>query len=428
MFGTTSSSALRAGGRTLETVQRRLFSVSASQRAGQIVTFRKASSPELQSTLDTLYNKIILPSYLTQEQQRKMYRVKYERELAHEPITMEIDGVVHKFHYQDMMKLPHAYQLISDFINNMKTPGDWDNLPRLLEGLKHAHRKVDEVLYAKMIRRAALAHRLDVIVTCIKSVKRTGFKLDSAEKIQELLTQLTSRAVNTGYGEYTTNRSLQQIQQIIEELEAEPAHLGDEGLRLQLPFYGHPLVLGARLHLAAAKAYYLKDKDTVVQVQRYAEELMALWPEGKGVLDLEPSAAYTDRSKLRFLMDRNNFLYHVTPIYQGLNLAVKMVDPGLAMQLQNRADAVEGELRAAMESPERKAGGRGEVMYNWIFNRKEMKKKRAAEVRAEQEAKEAKREEMEEKQKRREQRRLFHEEQARKKAAGEQQPAPAAEA
>ncbi|KAK4230803.1 hypothetical protein QBC38DRAFT_467905 [Podospora fimiseda] len=281
---------------------------------------------------------------------------------------MEIDGVIHKFRYVDRMTLPKTDGLVRQAISLIKTQEDFNNVPRILEGLQHANRQLNPTHLNKIIRKAVTAERLDVIIQTVRAAKRTGFKLDRAELINELLVAIQWRAIHHGFEKKRTQHALKQTEDLIALLEDNKSlHHSKEGA-LKRPFYQDPLVLAARLHMAAAYAVHHqggKDKDG--KVTKYAEELYFHWKKG-GVLDLYSAEAYRDRSKVRYLLDRNNFLYHISPVLNGLNLAAQVVDAGLAMHLRDTADAVDTEVGDAFYSKERKQGGRGESMYNWIFN------------------------------------------------------------
>ncbi|KAK4460275.1 hypothetical protein QBC42DRAFT_272819 [Cladorrhinum samala] len=385
MIGTIQrqSGALRAaaGGRALEMVwkshagaaqQTRWLSASPALRAGHLVTFGRSSSPELQNILDTLYNQIVLPSYLPNEQQKKIYNEKHKQALENDPVTMEIDGVIHKFRYVDRMRLPVTMDLVRDAIKLIKTRGDFDNVPKVLEGLVHAHRRVDPWVFVYLIRKAEELDRLDVIVNSVKAVKRTGFKLSHAEIINEMLVAIQLRAIRARFDKKKTEHALKQTQNVVAALETDKELHHNRRGALDHAFFLDPLVLAARLHMAAALAvHHNGGKDVDRKVTEYASQLMYIWKEGKGVLDVYEGAQYRDRDKVRYLMDQNNFLWHVSPVLNGLNLAAQVVDPGLAMQLRNRADAVDAEIRDAWQSDKRKPGGRGEKMYNLIFNPEE---------------------------------------------------------
>ncbi|KAK4662017.1 uncharacterized protein QC763_709820 [Podospora pseudopauciseta] len=379
MFTTSSAGALRAGARRLETTvchnashQRRLFSVT-SQRAGGFIVFKKGSNPELQERLDTLYNKIVLPSYLSQEQQRKLTKTKYKEQLRNDPITMEIDGEIHKFRYVDPTKdIPSASKLVRQAVEHMQHE-DYHNLHLVLKGFKRANRKLHDELALHIIRKAHQADRLDAVIDCAKQVELTGFKLDSPLKLSSLLVGAQTRAIESGFNPKPAKKALKQTEKVIDLLEFEgKMHQPSNRSKTRRPFYHEPMFLGLRLNLAATLAVKAKDgQDEDGKVTQYAEQMVHFWPENTGILDLQPDAAYEDPQNVQYLLDRNEFLYHVSPVLHGLQMAAKVVDPGLSMKLQNRADALEDEIRQAYEWDERMPAS-GEVMYNWLFNTEEM--------------------------------------------------------
>ncbi|KAK0669659.1 hypothetical protein QBC41DRAFT_319352 [Cercophora samala] len=378
MFTTSSAGALRAGAKTVchnASLQRRLFSVT-SQRAGGFIVFKKGSNPELQERLDTLYNKIVLPSYLSKEQQRKLTKTKYKEQLRNDPITMEIDGVIHKFRYVDPLKdIPSAYKLVKQAVIRMEHE-DFHNLHLLLKGYKRANRKLDQELTHKIIKKAWENGRLDAIIDCAKQVELTGFKLDTPLVLSELLVGLQTPAIESGFKAELLRKALKETEKVIDLLEFEgKGHQPSERSKTPRPFHHEPMFLGLRLNLAATLAVKHRDgQDVDGKVAQYAEQLVHFWPENTGILDLQPDAAYEDPLNVQYLLDRNNFLYHVSPVLHGLQMAAKVVDPGLSMKLQNRADALENEIDQAYNWPGR-VRPEGERMYQWMFDTEGMVKR-----------------------------------------------------
>ncbi|KAK3942434.1 hypothetical protein QBC46DRAFT_309465 [Diplogelasinospora grovesii] len=383
MSGTVPSSALRVGSRTWQALynnagglQRRCLSSSTPRQAVHVVTFTKSASPELQEILDTIREKIILPSYLPEDQRKRLYNHKYKKQLQVDPITLEIDGQLHKFKYVDMMRdLPNTHDVVTRALNAMKTPSDFANLPRLLEGVcSQAHRKLNGSLYPKMVRRAAMADCLTVVIDCAKQVKRTGFKLDSSETINELLVWIQKGAIDSNWDKKTTQKALKRTQQILDLLEEDENHQPKEEVAVSraFPFYRDPQMLAARLHMAAAlavKHHGGKDLDGGL-VAKYAQELVQLWPEETGLLELHPTIAYADsREGMRYLLERNGFVWYASPILSGLRMAAQVVEPELAQQLKKRAAAVGDELQTALAVARKShSTQRGVALYNKLFN------------------------------------------------------------
>ncbi|SPQ25971.1 59e5f51b-0ff1-4722-a9e3-1089cb751af6 [Thermothielavioides terrestris] len=342
-----------------------------TEAAGQVVTFNNVSSPELAELLDTLRQKVFLPTYLSKAQRQKIHDPKYERALKHDPITMEIDGEKLQFRYVDRMKeMPNTVATIRRVINAMKTRADFDNVFPLLEGCQRARRRLPPSTWPKLIRRAAEHDNLRVIMDCVKEVEETGFRLNTSEKVAELLSQFQRPAIESGFDLAKTTYALRQVNLVLNILEGDlktEQHKPTRGAG-RFPFYRDPQMLAVRLHLAAALAvHHSEGKDPKGRVASYAQELVALWPENAGLLDLQPDEAFRDRERMRYLLDRNNYLWYAAPILNGLTLAAQVVDPALAMQLQNRADAVESEVRVALDSLEVK-DGRGKYIYDKLFN------------------------------------------------------------
>lgn len=340
--------------------------------ASEIITFHSTGNRQLNEDLNLFREKFILPTYLTQEEQKKMHSPKWKDKLQRDPFRLEIDGVVHKFYYVDKLTgYPNTRELVTRILNRMKKPSYIaNNLMPLLQGLKRAQRKLDLSLWPKIVRRAALAGSLDTVMTCAKQADKTGFRLSTSQTISELICYIQQPAIETNFKMRKVQSALKKIQTVLDLLEGEPdVHKPAPDADGRYPFYRDPQFLAARLHMAAALAVHHKGgKDRNGRVTKYAEELVKLWPEGAGLLDLQPELSYKQKERMAYLLDRNTYLWVASPILNGLNLAAQVVDPGLAMQLQNRADAVDAEVRAALASEERKKGGRGEVIYNKLFN------------------------------------------------------------
>jgi hypothetical protein len=341
----------------------------------QVITFsEKTSSPELKNLIQEFNQRIVMPTYLPPEQQKKIYREKFKVELENDPITIEIDGVVHKFRYVDRFTLPHVKKLVTDILRLMKEPQDFLNLPPLLEGCKRAHRKLPDHFHLKMVRMAAQAKMLPVILDMFLQADKTGFLLDNSELLNEVLVWIQNVAIESGWQKAEIKRALERVKLIINEIEADELHHPTDAKRCLRMFHRDPQVLAARLHMAAALAVHHRgSKDVDGKVTKWAEEIVELWPENTGLLNMQPEENYLDDNKLKYLLLPNQFLFYASPILSGLVMATQVVeDPALQMQLQNRADAVEAEIRLALQKMEEEGKtGRGLTMYNKLFARDE---------------------------------------------------------
>ena len=279
--------------------------------------------------------------------------------------------MVHKFGYLNpTTDVPNTTQTWKEALVLMKTPADIQNVPILLEGCERANRSVSVQVRNKIIRTAAANNSLHVVVECVKAAKRTGFKLNSSELVNQLLVLLQMRPINKDWNEDKTKTALKQVNLILNVLEDE-THAPRGAAKGRYPLYRDPQVLAARLHLAAARAvHHQEGKDVDGKVAEYARELVMVWPEGAGLLDVHGPEAYKNSEQAKYLTEWNSFLWYASPVLSALNLAAKVVgvsDAGLGQQLQQRARVVEGEVKRALEADSRKRDGRGEAIYNKLF-------------------------------------------------------------
>ena len=316
---------------------------------------------------------MILPTYLVPQQRKRLYNHKTAKYLITDPVTMEIDGVVHKFGYLDVTKdIPSTRKTWVDALRLMKTPADFANVRPLLEGLKRAHRALPRAMQHRIIRWTDARHEgLQVIIDAARAVKHTGFALSSSELVAQLLVALQGRAIAGGWAAADeTRRALKRVREVLEMIESDEAHAPGPEDAGAYPFHRDPQMLAYQLHLVAAVAVHEHGgADNRGVVAQHAAELVGLWPEGKGLLDLQPDEAYAPEGRMHYLLDRNIYLWYAAPVLNALRMAAAVVEePELAAKLRSRAENVEEEVKAALESPERRKGGRGEWMYNTLLN------------------------------------------------------------
>ncbi|KAI1396103.1 hypothetical protein F4819DRAFT_476336 [Hypoxylon fuscum] len=357
------------------TQRQRTFTSSARRDAG-IAHFTPTSSPQLDELLSTIRHKIILPSYLPTEQRKKIFSAKYEKKLQSDPIIIEIDGEVLKFRYQNVFTdIPQTRRSVVQAISQFESPDDFANLRPLLEGIAYANRKFGPDFYAKILRTVGAKGRIYDVIDCARSVARTGYKLDSSEKANEVLHFVQMKAVETKWDEAQTAKALRWAEMVLDLLQEEvhqPKRRKDEPmLEGELPLYRDPMVLLAPLHLTAALvakqgaeaegAEEVKDKLT-----KYARHVVRLWPEGKKLTEVQPAALYEDYDKMGYLREPNKFVALAAPLLKGLDTAISVLsEPELARQLQARRDVLAAEVREARTAV--KDDGRGQEMWRKLY-------------------------------------------------------------
>ncbi|KAF3064591.1 hypothetical protein GL218_01694 [Daldinia childiae] len=371
-----SNAAWESTTRRITGSTRRTFS-SSSQRNAGIAHFTQTSSSELDELLSTIRHKIILPAYLPTDQRKKIFSPKYEKKLQSDPIIIEIDGEVLKFRYQNPFKdIPQTRRSVLNAIALFDTPDDFANLRPLVEGVAYAHRHFDQGFYCKLVRVLGAKGRVFEVIELARGVARTGFRLDSSEKVNEVMHFVVMKAVNASenpVGE--TAQALRWAEVVLELLQLEahqPKRLKtDPVVEGELPLHRDPMVLLAPLHLAAALVSKQGDEvsEAVVdKLVKHARDVVRLWPEGKKLSEVQPQALYEEYDKMGYLKEPNKFLVITAPLLRGLDIAVEVLESGnaeLAAQLRSRRDVLAAEVQEARAGAGEK---RGEAVYRKLYD------------------------------------------------------------
>ncbi|KAK1780311.1 hypothetical protein QBC45DRAFT_408991 [Copromyces sp. CBS 386.78] len=395
MAGRAPQHALRVGCRAVPEAlskpaqqSRCLSSTVPRQATYPVVSFNKTSSPELKEALETLREKVILPTYLPPELRQKIFNKKYEKELAHDPVTIQIDGQPQRFTYINMLTdMPNTPKKIRVALMNMKNGGDFANLSGLLEGMERANRKLPYWLSAQIVRKACKAGHLQLILHMVRDVKRTGFTLERHETVNEVLHWIQRFAWKKDYSEPETRKALKEVQAILDALEGDERHTSKDRKRQEgltrFPYHRDPQFLVARLNLAAELAarrvtgqqnaeQQLTSANDVKTLVKYAEQLVKLWPADKALLDMYKDEAYVARVDVRYIIKPQVHLRYASFALQGLKKAAEVVgqtgNGQLAAQLINRAAAVEAEAQLAYAKVD--DGMAGQKIYEMVVGGK----------------------------------------------------------
>ncbi|KAI2785442.1 hypothetical protein F4815DRAFT_452765 [Daldinia loculata] len=373
-----SNAAWESATRRITGSTRRTFSSSARRNAG-IAHFTQTSSSELDELLGTIRHKIILPAYLPTDQRKKIFSPKYEKKLQSDPIIIEIDGEVLKFRYQNPFKdIPQTRRSVLDAIALFETPDDFANLRPLIEGIAYADRHFDHGFYCKVVRVLGAKGRIFEVIELARGVARTGFRLDSSEKVNEVLHAVVMKAVDADANENPVEETAQALRwaEIVLELLHLEAHQpkrlkNDPVVEGELPLHRDPMVLLAPLHLAAALVSKQGDEvnEAIVdKLVKHARDVVRLWPEGKKLSEVQPQALYEEYDKMGYLKEPNKFLVITAPLLRGLDIAVEVLEDDnaeLAAQLRSRRDVLASEVQEARASAGKK---RGEAVYQKLYD------------------------------------------------------------
>lgn len=356
-----------------------------SLAVGNVITFSKSSNPALDNTIEELQRKVILPSYLPVPQRKKIFRARWKLKLEQNPIEIEVDGQKIRFRHLNSAggEVPSARRLLWQALDGMKTKGDWQKLPKLLEALYfNANARFEHSDWPKLVRKAGLSGNLGPIFEAMRDPVRTGMKLDASEKIQEIMSAIVWEAASAGWTAAATERALRNADKVVQFLQQDVHQLGAQASKVWAEKERHPLkrdpqVLATPLLLAAVMAVtHGKASEYAGLMRKYAQVVVERWPEGKGLLELHPQEAYVDPEGMAYLMERNKFLQVAAPILRGFDVAIEgLGGHGLAAQIKSRRDALAEEVQAALATEEAK-GRRGAVMYEKCFAKPKVPKEK----------------------------------------------------
>lgn len=367
-----SNGAFEASARRIAGQQQRSFT-STAQRHASITQFTPTSSPALDSLLNEIRTKIILPYYLPMSQRKKLYTPKWEKKLQSDPIIIEIDGEVLKFRYQNpATDIPNTRKSVVRAVSQFETAEDFANLKPLLEGLAYTGRYIAPAIYVKILRLAGKKGRIYDIIDCARSVRQTRFKLNASEKVNELLHFVQMKARDADWDEAETRQALRWAEMVVEMLheeEHQPKRPKNEPpVPGERPLSRDPMVVAAPLHLAAVLAtQHAAGEEIEEKVRKLARDVVAFWPEGQGLKNVYPSELYADVNKMGYLNIPSKFVTLAAPLLHGLETAIKVVEPELAGQLQTRRDTLAAEIKEAREALP-SVRRRGEVIYRKFYD------------------------------------------------------------
>lgn len=220
--------------------------------------------------------------------------------------------------------------------------------------------------------------RIFEVIELARGVARTGFRLDSSEKVNEVLHAVVMKAVDADANENPVEETAQALRwaEIVLELLHLEAHQpkrlkNDPVVEGELPLHRDPMVLLAPLHLAAALVSKQGDEvnEAIVdKLVKHARDVVRLWPEGKKLSEVQPQALYEEYDKMGYLKEPNKFLVITAPLLRGLDIAVEVLEDDnaeLAAQLRSRRDVLASEVQEARAGTGKK---RGEAVYQKLYD------------------------------------------------------------
>ncbi|KAL5612969.1 hypothetical protein BROUX41_003953 [Berkeleyomyces rouxiae] len=358
----------------------RNMSAAATQKSD--VIFSKTSSPELDDTLTTILHRIVLPYRLPAPQRKMVFSEDYRSRLQTDPIVIEVDGYEHRFETLNFKKkdMPNSRAILLKALRLMKTPADWENLVRLLNGYARSKRTIKLHDRFRIIREAGCTGNIWAIIDAMRQSEKSGLYLRHLPPVDEMMYWLCDKAIKSSWNAHETKQAATWATIVMDILE-EPEHRRQKKTFAPRELHREPQVLAQYLLLLAARSVFHGDKlDVDGQVTKVAQLLALEWPAGKGLLDLHPipkEEPSRDSKMLRAKVDYvEDFYLHYSATrhisiaattLKAIELAKQIVNPELAAKLDAIAVCVNKEMEERLSKRTENVDKRGWERYDELL-------------------------------------------------------------
>jgi len=235
--------------------------------------FLTPSSLELTELLSTFNSKILLPSLLTNEQKKLVYKQENKAKLEAEPVDIALGEVTLPLEPLDRNRLPNRTETFMEIIRKSESREDWENVVRVLEGLEDAGIKVSRTWRELVVRRLHLSGNQHLILKALQRVKATGLRMRDGRLVLQVLRGVHDMAAKSDWDKDETNKAFRFAKQIVEMLEDDEHRVGPAKTLYKTDFRGDPAVVALPTELAAVLAD--RHGGDVEQVKTLARRLMA---------------------------------------------------------------------------------------------------------------------------------------------------------
>lgn len=241
---------------------------------GALPQFLEPSSSELSNLLSTLNSKVLLPEHLTKDQRKLVYKQENRARLEAEPIEITLGEITLPLeHINRNRDQPSRWDTIRDVVEASKTPEDWENVVRMMEGFRDAGVRLKPRWFEKIVRKLNEAGMQHLVLKSLQRARETGLRLRDEGVVHQVFKGLHDKAAESEWDAAETKKALSFAEQIVELMEKED-HLGKSEPRPQ-DLRASPFVIAWPLELAAARAkLHTEGQDRDGKVMKYASRLM----------------------------------------------------------------------------------------------------------------------------------------------------------
>ncbi|KAG9193651.1 hypothetical protein G6011_03686 [Alternaria panax] len=333
---------------------RRAFSRTLVNPRGALPNFLPPSKPELSELLSKFNAKVLLPSHLTKEQQKLVYKEESRAKLEAEPVEITLGDVTLPLEHLDRNRLPNRFKTFRKIVAESETREDWENVARCLEGFEEAGIKAESAWQEMVIRKLDEADMHHLVLKILQRPKATGVRLSNLGVLRQVLRGVHDKAALSDWAEEETTKMYKQAKQIVELMENEEHHKvqkppfkkREEVAAIEGDWRGKPSVVALPTELAAMLAEkHGGDKE---EVKKLSNRLVnALKQSGYATsLDMTSvrSSTNTDTfqnitTKLEFVKDHCHDLFDVLIVWNALKTSRKVL--GAQMPMADEAQKFE---------------------------------------------------------------------------------------
>lgn len=188
---------------------------------------------------------------MTKEQEKLVYSQESRAKLEAEPVEITLGDVTLPLEHLDRNRLPGREHLFGKIMSNSKSPEDWENVLRCMEGFEEAGIKKSVHAKESVVRKLNLAGMQHIVLKGLQRVKDTGLSMRVWVVTRQVLRGLHDKAAGSGWDKDETAKAFKMAKQVVELMEHDQ-HCGREPL--QYDHRGRPEVIALPTELAAVMA------------------------------------------------------------------------------------------------------------------------------------------------------------------------------
>lgn len=277
-----------------------------------------------------------------------MFKTKHAQRLEEEPITVNINEK-EQFTLRPMSldSLPTKQDSLHVF-HLMESNNDFNNFIPFLRGLWMSDIRLSTNRWEYLIRKAARAGKLNLILECARQEPHTGLSLDKINLARRFFYELHVLAQEADFKGPATAQALRLAETAVRTMDWNDS--SEKRVEPTKNPKNQPFVIGTLLELSAARSINdLGGKDENSEVLKYVNKLLASWRFGQ----FEP--VVTKESRRRETLDR--WLQEILPIFNGMRLSLsvesvtrdKTLHSSVTLRLVDLKKAISKELESLPE-------------------------------------------------------------------------------